>query len=239
MSTPEIDPHTHFPAAKGWAVSAGTNKYGDKVAYASRNDGHGRCVTFKLPLTGKFIGRGSAWVKGTKAYTKFDLLEQGESTYEETRAALIGVWKALQAQAGSPAPEPKQEQAPVWGPLPAAFPTKKARDAYLKGRLASDEGLATECLLYVFAHQTEEEQECEETVEDNGVGFSGCDADILSAFAKKALAFQPGGKFASPFSPKMRGILLKKMPKYRHQFTNALEAKGLCVIDEGAKEEAA
>jgi hypothetical protein len=69
----------------------------------------------------------------------------------------------------------------------------------------------------LFERQTREEQNADMTVHQNGVGFSGCDAEILSSFAKfwKKTGF---------LTPKQSAIARKKLGKYRKQLAEiALE----------------
>ena len=65
-------------------------------------------------------------------------------------------------------------------------------------------------LLAIYAHQTNDEQNSEMTVEDNGIGFNGCDATILSSIAKQV-------QRSGTMSPKQTVIVRKKMLKYSGQ----------------------
>jgi hypothetical protein len=64
------------------------------------------------------------------------------------------------------------------------------------------------CALY--ERQTRDEQAIGETVVHNKVGFSGCDAEILSSFAKFC-------KKTGFLTPKQTALARKKLPKYRKQ----------------------
>lgn len=88
--------------------------------------------------------------------------------------------------------------------------TKKAALQELKEKLATDPRWATRGLLRIYSFQTESEQASETTSEDNGVGFTGVDADILSSFAKQVQA-------GRNLSQKQMDLLHKKMPKYAGQ----------------------
>ena len=88
--------------------------------------------------------------------------------------------------------------------------TKKAALQEFKEKLATDPRWATRGLLRIYSFQTESEQASETTSEDNGVGFTGVDADILSSFAKQVQA-------GRNLSQKQMDLLLKKMPKYAGQ----------------------
>ena len=63
--------------------------------------------------------------------------------------------------------------------------TKKALLAALKERLAQDDRWALRALTVVYMNQTADERRVEQTIEHNGIGFSGPDAEILSSFARQ------------------------------------------------------
>jgi len=88
---------------------------------------------------------------------------------------------------------------------------KYERIAYLKDKLSSDARWAIEGCKRIYQYQTASEQASGHTQVWNDVGFSGCDAEILSSFAEQMNA----GKFVG--SPKQMEILFKKMPKYAKQ----------------------
>lgn len=68
----------------------------------------------------------------------------------------------------------------------------------------------------IYKRQTASEQESGSTKEDNGMGFTGVDAFILSSFAVQILR---GWKL----SEKQAAIALKKMPKYWKQLIEVAE----------------
>lgn len=65
-------------------------------------------------------------------------------------------------------------------------------------------------MLVIYAKQTLSEQTSQTTSELNSVGFSGCDAEIMSSFSQQ---IQRG----RTLSPKQMVIVFKKMPKYWEQ----------------------
>lgn len=73
-------------------------------------------------------------------------------------------------------------------------------------------------ILAIYAYQTAEEQSMGVTVSDNGVGFNGCDAEILTSFAKqfKARGF---------LSRKQVALGRKKIRRYWRQLSVIAEAK--------------
>lgn len=85
-------------------------------------------------------------------------------------------------------------------------------------RIANGDNAAKKALLVIFEHQTEEEKVIRETRENNGVGFNGTDAHILSEFAKQ---LQEKGWL----SQKQMAIVRKKMPKYAGQLFRLLQAR--------------
>lgn len=95
--------------------------------------------------------------------------------------------------------------------------TKKEKVAFVKQMLASNPAWAVRGLLKIYEFQTEAEQRVGETTEDNGVGFSGCDAHILSSFADQI-------KAGRQMSEKQLAIIYKKMPRYSRQLVNIVEA---------------
>lgn len=73
-------------------------------------------------------------------------------------------------------------------------------------------------VLAIYAYQTAVEQSSESTCNDNGVGFNGADAPILSSFAKQ---LQKG----RTLSAKQIAIARKKMVKYAGQLLKIAQQK--------------
>jgi hypothetical protein len=65
-------------------------------------------------------------------------------------------------------------------------------------------------MLLIYKYQTAEEQAQSTTDHNNGMGFNSMDAYILSEFAKSHAKY-------GRLTPKMLGIVYKKMPKYAAQ----------------------
>jgi hypothetical protein len=65
-------------------------------------------------------------------------------------------------------------------------------------------------LLAIYNRQTAEEKSVGDTVEENGIGFTGADGEILSSLAEQ---YRSRGSL----SVKQMAILKKKMPKYWRQ----------------------
>jgi hypothetical protein len=75
-------------------------------------------------------------------------------------------------------------------------------------------------LLRVYANQTNDEQENQETNKHNGVGFTGCDARILSSFSEQLLR-------KGYLSEKQKEIARRKLPKYATQIFKHIK-KNVC-----------
>lgn len=81
----------------------------------------------------------------------------------------------------------------------------------VRGKLETNEKWAIRAMVKIYeCNQTWEEQSCEQTVDDNGIGFNGLDANILSSFAKQVQA-------GRTMSQKQMSIIMKKMKKYARQ----------------------
>lgn len=105
------------------------------------------------------------------------------------------------------------------------FPTKAARLAWVRQQLAADPAWAAYALLAVYARQTANEQQAEQTEEDNGVGFTGTDAEFLTSLAKQVEKY-------GRLSTKQIALMQKRMAKYASQTTDAMTAAGTAwVID--------
>lgn len=96
--------------------------------------------------------------------------------------------------------------------------TKKARIALLKEKLGTNAQWAVKGCVRIYEYQTAEEQNIGGTVEDNGVGFTGADGDILSSFAEQI-------NKGRTLSDKQMAILFKKMPKYARQLDGVAQRK--------------
>ena len=68
-----------------------------------------------------------------------------------------------------------------------------------------------EALVRIFQeNQTTDEQVAQTTSHDNGIGFTGCDAQFLSSLAQNYLRY-------GRLSDKQMGFVYRKMPKYARQ----------------------
>jgi len=88
--------------------------------------------------------------------------------------------------------------------------TKGAIKDFVKMKLGTSDVWAKSALLKIFDNQTNEEQRVGYTKFYNGIGFSGCDGEILSSFAQQLLK-------KGYLSPKQTLLVKRKMPKYWNQ----------------------
>ena len=94
--------------------------------------------------------------------------------------------------------------------------TKIMQKEYLRDQLSTNDTWAKIALMRIMDNQTEDEQNCDATIVQNGIGFTGTDARILSSFASQL-------QDKKYLSPKQMNILKPKMKKYWKQI--------LCISD--------
>lgn len=99
---------------------------------------------------------------------------------------------------------------------------------YIKTQLATNPAWAIRGLVKIYTLQTADEQASDRTSHDNGVGFSGVDANILSSFAKQVNA-------GRNLSPKQMAIVYKKMPRYWRQIASFIPETKLAEIETKVK----
>jgi hypothetical protein len=98
--------------------------------------------------------------------------------------------------------------------------TQKERKEFVRRKLSTSREWANAALVKIFEYQTSEEKQYESTTIENGVGFTGADAPILSSLAKQ---FQE----RNSLSPKQQDIVLRKMKKYWQQIIKVSDKKKL------------
>ena len=82
----------------------------------------------------------------------------------------------------------------------------------IKAKLEADNVWLCRGLVAIFKKQTADEQRDGQTHEDNGIGFNGVDAEILTSFAMQYVE-------RGFLTPKQITITRKKMLKYAGQLT--------------------
>ena len=88
--------------------------------------------------------------------------------------------------------------------------SKKDLIEQLRHRIASNDRWALRTLMRIYQNQTADEQCREATIERNGIGFTGPDAEIMTSFARQ---YQRRGCL----SPKQMIILRRRIPAYARQ----------------------
>lgn len=91
-------------------------------------------------------------------------------------------------------------------------------------KLETSDIMVERSLLVIYANQTDDEKNNETTSHENGKGFNGSDAFIMTKYAKW---IQDGAKKGFPegkrLSPKMRELTRKKLRKYTKQLLAAVK----------------
>ena len=88
----------------------------------------------------------------------------------------------------------------------------------IKEKLLTNDAWLWRGIRAIYSFQTDAEKSSGATVEDNGVGFNGVDAEILTSFAHQ-LAIR------GFLTPKQNVIARKKMTKYAGQLYRIAESK--------------
>ena len=91
----------------------------------------------------------------------------------------------------------------------------------MKNLIATNDTVLYKSLIVLYNGQTADEKACGETTHNNGIGFNGVDAPILTSFAE----FLKTTKF---LTAKQKVIARKKLPKYAKQLVtvaNEMEAQ--------------
>jgi hypothetical protein len=95
---------------------------------------------------------------------------------------------------------------------------------FIKNQLATNPTWAVKALVKIYERQTIDEQNSQATKENNGVGFNGLDANILSSFAEQV-------NKGRNLSVKQMTIVYKKMPRYWKQVASLIPADKLTEIE--------
>lgn len=102
--------------------------------------------------------------------------------------------------------------------------SKTADIASFREKLANNAIWAIRGMLRIFQNQTTNEQDMESTEVDNGIGFTGVDAKLLTSFSKQVNSKIDWLKSKNLpiywdrlLSEKQMKLVFKKMPKYAKQ----------------------
>ncbi len=101
--------------------------------------------------------------------------------------------------------------------------TKAEIKTLIQSKLSTNAAWAVRGLIRIYGLQTEEEQGAGSTFAANGIGFSGCDAEILSSFATQV-------KKGRNLSEKQMAIVFKKMPRYWRQIVSLIPEEKLATL---------
>lgn len=83
---------------------------------------------------------------------------------------------------------------------------------FIRSALVASDTWLMRGLVAIYNKQTEDEKSVGVTSHDNGIGFNGVDAFILTSIAQQFIA-------RGSVSPKQKDIVRKKMVKYAGQLT--------------------
>jgi hypothetical protein len=100
----------------------------------------------------------------------------------------------------------------------------------IRAILASNDFALESALLRIFDRQTAGEQDAGVTVEHNGMGFTGVDAEILTSFANQVRANRYGRPMGQRLTDKQRVILRRRMAKYAGQLASIAPEKHARVL---------
>ncbi len=82
----------------------------------------------------------------------------------------------------------------------------------IKELIQTNDAVLYGALKKLYARQTEDERNCRETKENNGVGFNGCDSRFLSSTAEFLIK-------TGFLTDKQKFVVRKKLIKYTKQLT--------------------
>lgn len=95
---------------------------------------------------------------------------------------------------------------------------------HIRMQLSTNPAWAQRAIVKLWERQTADEQSAKTTGHDNGIGFNGTDAFILSSFAEQI-------KKGRTLSVKQLAIAFKKLPKYTRQIISEIPADKLAEIE--------
>lgn len=96
----------------------------------------------------------------------------------------------------------------------------------IKQNLLENDQWVVRGILAIYDRQTFDEQASHITKHNNGIGFNGVDAEILTSFAEQIIKWMNGGKaYSSPLSPKQMEIARRKIIKYSRQLAEIANRK--------------
>lgn len=106
------------------------------------------------------------------------------------------------------------------------YTSKAALINQLKKNLETHAEVRAKAVIRIYQNQTADEKKTNSTNVNNGIGFTGADASILSSFAKQ-LAYK------KCLSVKQDAILVKRITKYARQLIDGSIAEGKIRVENG------
>jgi hypothetical protein len=110
----------------------------------------------------------------------------------------------------------------------AEIKTKSGRVDYIREKIKSSDRWMLKALFTIFDNQTADEQRVGEVKENNGIGFTGIDGELLTSFAKQLIERGVRDLIKANSEPinarrflseKQVNLLRQKMPKYARQLS--------------------
>ena len=87
----------------------------------------------------------------------------------------------------------------------------------MKELLATNDEVLRRSVIMLYKQQTEDEQNSDKTIEKNGRGYNGADAEIMSNLARFAIK-------TGFLTPKQQNLARRKIMKYVKQLTDLANA---------------
>jgi hypothetical protein len=107
--------------------------------------------------------------------------------------------------------------------------TQQNIHSFVKKQLATNKVWALKALVRIYQeNQTADEQAAKVTSHDNGIGFTGVDANFASSLAEQYLK-------RGSLSDKQMGFVFKIMPKYHSQVVKMSDPAKLTAMVEAAE----
>lgn len=101
--------------------------------------------------------------------------------------------------------------------------TKKAEIEFIRNMITTNKAWACRALMAIFEQQTEDEKKINETNHKNGMGFTGNDANFLTAMAKSYLQYHN-------LTDKQMFYVYKKIGKYAGQIYKISDKEKLVAL---------
>lgn len=101
--------------------------------------------------------------------------------------------------------------------------TKKEQIDFIRKQISTNKAWACRALMAIFERQTEDEKNSQETIHENGMGFTGNDANFMTAMAKSYLQYHN-------LTDKQMFYVYKKIGKYAGQIYKISDKEKLVAL---------